>query len=1605
MRRTRLRRLARPFTTLTTAAALLAAAPAWGAVAKAQVPHPAVGGAAGVPATVQMTPDQALAKARSTGSAVPVTGSTTPTDTLTANPDGSFTLNHALAPVRKLVAGSWADLDATLIANPDGTVSPKVTASPVSLSGGGTGALATLGSPVRSLSLTLPFALPKPTLSGATATYASVLPGVDLTVTTDTQGGLSEVLVVHNATAAANPALSTLAMATRSTGVTVHADAAGNIAALNTAGQAAITAPAPTMWDSASSPAPAAAVTDPTTGTAVDAESGMPVSSSAAAPGEGAHTAPVGTAISNGAINLTPDKTLLTAGSTVWPVYIDPTFAQTGSVENSWTTVEGYYPDYGFWKTSGNLKVGYCGWSGCNYDVNRSFVDEQVPTQLWGATISSSQINFLENWSPSCTPTPVQLWTTSSISQNTTYSHQPTWLAQVGSAQSVAYGYDSSCSAHGVGWDITAVMQSAADNHHTDQAFGLMAGDETDKYGWKQFSNQVTVSTKYNHAPYTPSALTTSPATTCNGTTTVGDGAVALYAQLSDPDGGTVGATFTLWNTAAGPNTPVGGPTNPTSLFVSSGSTAVFIVPEANLKASAGTTITNFSWHVQATDYSMTSSWSATCSFNFDPTRQGAPTVPQPNGAMVGTPVSIAVTPPPTGTTPSSYLYQLNGTAPQTVTADIHGNATITVTPSRTTNTVTVTSVSAGGNIGDTATTIFPATTAATQGPNDMTGDGIPDLLTVGGVNGLPSGIWLAPGQAAAGGTAGTGQVRTAATNIGIYGNGTDGNNSASSFDGAQILTGHFSGTGLNDVLAYYPDGAHPNIPGGTATMLFGNGDGSPLQAQNSGNRATIQAGTLSDGTEPLQLANAGNASGLNLAYPDLIGVAGTTGNYYLNYYPNSNGVGLYNQIDPLTNPAPDGTMNWNNWTIATAVMGSGTSSSTAMFLWNKSTGALYLWTNLDASSVISNTSSLMNANKYQIASNWNPGSTLSLQAADINGDGTPDLWTVGANGATTAWLVTGLTGTPAITAQNSQTLQTAAHTWLLNDQSTAGTAYGTATDITGGLSAAAVAGVTGNTGDLFDPDARFNGSTGDAATSTPAVNVASDFTISTWAKPDSVSGTLASQDGAHGSGFILYPDTASNKWMFCMGTSDTNTWSYDCIAGGTVQLGVWTQITASYKAATGMMTLYIDGVNTALGTHTPVAGYTGAFHIGSYQNSGNRTNFYNGQIADLQTWNQVVPPATPDSPDGYFVPLAPARILDTRSGTGGVTGPITSNSAFNFAATGVGGLPSSGVTAVAMTITTVSATNPGFVTVYPDLAPQSVTSTVNYRPSLTITNSAIVPLGTDGKIAMASKGASVQIIADVTGYFTTNSTTTGASTYSPVAPARILDTRSGVGAPASKLGSGASIPLAIAGHAGIASSGVTAVAINLTTVNSAGSGSLNAYADGATAPQTTNISYASGVAIGAMSIVPVGTDGSIRIYNPGGYSTDVIGDVIGYFTGGTAGQKYHTLNATRLYDSRLSGGALAAGATLSYTQNVVNAVNPTLIINITATQQAGGGNLTAYPNGGSTAGTSTINYTTAPADIADAFLAQTSNNAFNVSNIGSSVQIVIDANGYFANF
>ncbi|MFC0007277.1 LamG-like jellyroll fold domain-containing protein [Micromonospora siamensis] len=1155
-----------------------------------------------------MTVDRAVTEARRTGKPVEATAAGTSTSMLTARPDGTIELTQSAVPTRTLVDGRWKELDPSLVRQADGTVTAQVTTNPIRLSAGGTGPLAQMTSGDRAMSLSLPVALPAPVLSGETATYPEVLPGVDLTVRVTAEGGFSHVFVVKNRTAAANPKLAALDLTTSTEGVTLAADAAGNITGRDRTGQPAITAAAPRMWDSSAATAPAA----------------RGALSTAVAPGRTARSAPIGVNVTKGRLRLTPDRKLLTDAATTFPVYIDPTFnwSSSGQKMSGWASISYQHQSTNYWKDTpdpiGRMQVGNAGSQRSNTLINFT-----VPYgTLTGAEIYDAIFKITNTRSWSCTAKTVNIYgpSTTLTSSNATWNHwEGVSKGTAISSKSFAYGY-SGCDADAVSFDITNQIKTDVTNQRGTRTLWMVAANEaTDTQSWKEFlETSPTLTIRYNHKPNKPTGLTTSPKTACTGGSTVGDGNVSLYAPVSDRNGGTLGVRFKLWKSNDATQTAIAS-SDPNLLTYSSGSTAVLVVPVDKLRSAAGGALIDFSWMVQTTDFRTPSDWSAPCRFSFDPTRPGAPQVPPiaDGTTTIGQPMTLTISrnndPTNANTTiPSGYVYQLNAGPPVDVSADSAGVATVAVSPTRFTNTLTVTSVSAGGNFGDTASVTFNSNPATTAADADLTGDDAADLLTVGATNGLPSGLWLGAGN--------TDGTALAGTNIGARGNGVTGQNLPADFNNAQAVTGHFTGTGLQDVLVYYTGGA--NAGGGG--VLRANGDGSVIQAQLSGNQFSLMSDLLLDeySNSPLQLANAGDSRGVNAGnpnpIPDLIGTSGdATHGYRLTYYQNVGAPTLYLNPVRLTTTTPAGDLAWDQWTVATAQLAGGT----AMFLWNRTTGALHLWTSL---SLPDPTNGQLLFSAYNLGA-WNPGANLTLRAADINSDGTADLWTVGAGGLVTPYLVSNLaSGTGTITAQSTQSLITSDNAWQLNDAETGSVT--TARDSAGSVNATGSGGVSWSTGDQFDPDAVFNGSTGTLTTATSVVDTSGDFTVSAWIKPTTLGGTVLAQSGANTAGFKLYTDASDKSWRFAMPRSDVAAPTYDTATAGanSARVGVWTQVMANYQKSSNLITIYVNGVNAGRAAHSTGWNATAGLRIGSHKTGSSAYGgWFAGELASVQTWKR----------------------------------------------------------------------------------------------------------------------------------------------------------------------------------------------------------------------------------------------------------------------------------------------------------------------------------------------------------------------------------------------
>lgn len=382
--------------------------------------------------------------------------------------------------------------------------------------------------------------------------------------------------------------------------------------------------------------------------------------------------------------------------------------------------------------------------------------------------------------------------------------------------------------------------------------------------------------------------------------------------------------------------------------------------------------------------------------------------------------------------------------------------------------------------------------------------------------------------------------------------------------------------------------------------------------------------------------------------------------------------------------------------------------------------------------------------------------------------------------------------------------------------------------------------------------------------------------------------------------------------------------------------------------------------------------------------------------------------------PLGGFAATTPCRQLDTRDGTGGVNGPVAPGQTISVKVAGRGGLPATGVSAVAMNITVANPTSNGFITAYAGGTNRPATSNLNFAPGQIVPNFAITPVGSDGTISFTnSSNGTVQLIADITGYSLTPGASPAPGTFSAQAPFRQLDTRDGTGGVAGPVAPGQTINVKVTGRGGIPSSGVSAVAMNITVANPSSFGFITAYAGGTPRPNASNVNYAAGQIVPNFAITPVAPDGTISFTNTSGGTVQIIADTSGYYLAGTPSTAgaFSAQAPFRQLDTRNGTGGINGPVAPGQTINVKVAGQggipasgvSAVAMNITVANPTSFGFITAYAGGSPQPSTSNVNYATGQIipNFAITPVAPDGTISF-TNNSNGTVQLIADTSGYY---
>jgi subtilisin family serine protease len=390
-----------------------------------------------------------------------------------------------------------------------------------------------------------------------------------------------------------------------------------------------------------------------------------------------------------------------------------------------------------------------------------------------------------------------------------------------------------------------------------------------------------------------------------------------------------------------------------------------------------------------------------------------------------------------------------------------------------------------------------------------------------------------------------------------------------------------------------------------------------------------------------------------------------------------------------------------------------------------------------------------------------------------------------------------------------------------------------------------------------------------------------------------------------------------------------------------------------------------------------------------------------------------IVPSAPPaPAPPPSFVPLSPARLVDTRPGTTTIDGlyrgigPRPAGTITEVVVAGRGNVPTTAA-AVSLNVTVTGPTDNSYLTVYPCGTPPPNASNLNYTPGQTIPNAVITKIGTNGAICFFTAGTT-HLIVDVNGHFPTG------SSFTPLSPERLVDTRPGtttIDGLYRGIGprpAGTITEVVVAGRGNVPTT-AAAVSLNVTVTGPTDNSYLTVYPCGTPPPNASNLNYTPGQTIPNAVITKIGTNGAICFFTAG--TTHLIVDVNGHFP---TGSSFTPLSPERLVDTRpgtttIDGlyrgiGPRPAGTITEVVvagRGNVPTTAAAVSLNVTVTGPTDNSYLTVYPCGTPPPNASNLNYTPGQT-IPNAVITKIGTNGAICFFTAGTTHLIVDVNGHF---
>lgn len=394
--------------------------------------------------------------------------------------------------------------------------------------------------------------------------------------------------------------------------------------------------------------------------------------------------------------------------------------------------------------------------------------------------------------------------------------------------------------------------------------------------------------------------------------------------------------------------------------------------------------------------------------------------------------------------------------------------------------------------------------------------------------------------------------------------------------------------------------------------------------------------------------------------------------------------------------------------------------------------------------------------------------------------------------------------------------------------------------------------------------------------------------------------------------------------------------------------------------------------------------------------------------VASSEAYTQAVPYVVTT-----FYPIAPARILDTRSGIG-LSGVFSNRVPRLLQVTGRGGVPA-GAVAVTGILTVTGQTKQGYISVGPVATSAPGSSNLNFPAGDNRANNVTVALDAAGRLAavyVPNGTGTTQLVFDVTGYFLADD---NGATFKPLTPGRVLDSRIGMGVTGA-FNTGVARRFQVTGRAGVPA-GAVAVTGNLTVVSPTGLGwafvGPSIPANPSTICCSTVNAPAKDIRADGVTVALLG-DGTLSTVwvGPKGSTANLVFDVTGYFVQGLGGAHFVPMEPTRLVDTRANlpfMGPIKTGVPVTVAVAGRGNIPATAIGisgNLTVTGQTYQGYMTVSPLPSGTSATSTLNFPGGD-NRANGFVVSLATDGslsvvYQATQKSSTTHFVLDIAGYF---